>query len=194
MYISPSDIRQSRLETLDNLHLATQAWMDASCKLSELAVKAGRQALDEGRARLEELASRSSFHFEPLPLEKLNLWRDDSAALVQECMAIASDAHQALLKLVQEQVSVFDKVLLRQMDRAALSADSTGEAAIGHVKTAIRQAEKGLKELTDAAAQSADMVEAQIRQASEALISTPDEAPPAAPPAPRRRRTAAPKE
>ena len=41
------------------------------------------------------------------------------------------------------------------------------------MKQAIREAEAGFKELTDAAARGTDMVEEQIRQVSEAIAAEP---------------------
>ena len=192
MYLSPSDIQHTRIHTIDNLHAASRAWVEATERLSELALRAGRLALDEGRDHLEELAEARSFSFDTLPLERLAEWRGESAGLVSECFEIFGDAQQALLQMAKDQVAVFDTVLQRQMDRAALSADATGEAAIGHVKTAIRQAETSFNELADAAARGADMVEAQVRQVSDAFVggSEPTEKVEVPPPA-RSRRTRA---
>ena len=192
MYLSPSDIQHTRIHTIDNLHTASRAWVEATERLSELALRAGRLALDEGRDHLEELAETRGFRFEPLPLERLAEWRGESAGLVSECFEIVGDAQQALLQMARDQVAALDTLLLRQMDRAALSADATGEAAIGHVKTAIRQAETSFNELADAAARGADMVEAQVRQVSDAFVggSEPAEKVEVPPPA-RSRRTRA---
>lgn len=74
-------------------------------------------------------------------------------------------------------MAALDTLLMRQMDRAALSADATGEAAIDHVRHAIREAEAGFNELTDAASRSAEMVEEQLRQVSEAIATETDAAP-----------------
>ena len=192
MYLSPSDIQHTRTHTIDNLHAASRAWVEATERLSELALRAGRLALDEGREHLEELAETRSFRFEPLPLERLAEWRSESAELVSECFEIIGDAHQAMLQMAKDQVAVLDTVLQRQMDRAALSADATGEALIDHAREALRQAESGFNGLADAAAQGTDMVEEQVRHVSEALASDvePAEKTEVAPPA-RSRRTRA---
>ena len=189
MYLSPSDIQHTRIHTIDNLHAASRAWVEATERLSELALRAGRLALDEGRDHLEELAEARSFRFDTLPLERLAEWRGESAGLVSECFEIFGDAQQALLQMAKDQVAVFDTVLQRQMDRAALSADATGEALIDHAREALRQAESGL---ADAAVQGADLVEEQVRHVSEALAgdAEPAEKTEVAPPA-RSRRTRA---
>ena len=46
MYLSSTDIQQTRLHTIDNLHLASRAWVDATEKLAELTMRAGRQAFE----------------------------------------------------------------------------------------------------------------------------------------------------
>ena len=176
MYLSPSDIQHTRIHTIDNLHAASRAWVEATERLSELALRAGRLALDEGRDHLEELAETRSFRFEPLPLERLAEWRGESAGLVSECFEIFGDAQQALLQMAKDQVAVFDTVLQRQMDRAALSADATGEALIDHAREALRQAETGFNDLADAAVQGADLVEEQVRQVSEAFAGDTESA------------------
>ena len=192
MYLSPTDIQHTRIHTIDNLHAASRAWVEATERLSELALRAGRLALDEGRDHLEELAEARSFRFDTLPLERLAEWRGESAGLVSECFEIFGDAQQALLQMAKDQVAVFDTVLQRQMDRAALSADATGEALIDHAREALRQAESGFNGLADAAVQGTDLVEEQVRQVSEALAgdAEPAEKTEVAPPA-RSRRTRA---
>ncbi|WP_088179367.1 hypothetical protein [Zoogloea sp. LCSB751] len=171
MYLSPSDIQQTRLATLDNLHAASRAWVEATEKLAELTLRNGRQLFEEGRSHLEELASRSEIKLDTLPVERLSDWRADSASLVREYFAIIGDAHQSILQLARDQVAVLDQAVNRQLEHAARSADANGEAAIGHVKKALRQAEAGFNELADAAARGADLVEEQVRQVSEALSS-----------------------
>lgn len=169
MYLSPSDIQQTRLATLDNLHAASRAWVEATEKLADLALQSGRQLFEEGRSHLEELASRSEIKLDALPVERLSDWRADSASLVREYFEIIGDAHQSILQLARDQVAVFDQAVNRQLEHAARSADANGEAAIGHVKKVLRQAEAGFNELADAAARGADLVEEQVRQVSEAL-------------------------
>ena len=151
MYLSPSDIQQTRLHTIDNLHLASRAWVDATEKLAELTMRAGRQAFERGHSRMAALAETREFSFDSLTRWHDNDWHADSASLVSEYFGIIGDAHQAVLHLAKKQVAVLDTVLLRQMDRAALSADANGEVAIDNMKTAIRQAENGFNELADAA-------------------------------------------
>lgn len=171
MYLSPSDIQQTRLATLDNLHAASRAWVEATEKLADLALRNGRQLFEEGRGHLEELASRSEIKLDALPVERLADWRADSASLVREYFEIIGDAHQSILQLARDQVAVLDQAFNRQLEHAARSADANGEAAIGHVKKAMRQAEASFNELADAAARGADLVEEQVRQVSEALNS-----------------------
>ena len=190
MYLSSTDIQQTRLHTIDNLHLASRAWVDATEKLAELAMRAGRQALERGVSRMEALADTREFSFDSIALRHDNDWHAESASLVSEYFGIIGDAHQAVLHLAKQQVAVLDTVLLRQMDRAALSADANGEVAIDHLKTAIRQAESGFNELADAAARGTGMLEEQVRQASEALVAEPvdSDAASASTPAPRSRK------
>ena len=190
MYLSSTDIQQTRLHTIDNLHLASRAWVDATEKLAELAMRAGRQALERGVSRMEALADTREFSFDSIALRHDNDWHAESASLVSEYFGIIGDAHQAVLHLAKKQVAVLDTVLLRQMDRAALSADANGEVAIDHMKTAIRQAESGFNELADAAARGAGMLEEQVRQASGALVAEPvdSDAAGAEAPAPRSRK------
>lgn len=173
MYLSPDDIRQTRLATLDNLLAASQIWVDASGRFADLGLRAGRHTLEEGRGQLEDLIAQEPLRFELPPLQQLSAWRGDSAEWMREAFEIIGDAQQGLLATARDQVATLDTILLRQMDRAALSADATGEAAIDHVKQAIREAEAGFKELTDAAARGSDMVEEQIRQVSEAIAAEP---------------------
>lgn len=171
MYLSPTDIRQTRLATLDNLLAASQVLMDASGKLARLSLEASRQAVEDGR---EQLAQPQGFE---LPsVERLTAWRGGSAEWIREAFEIVGDAQQGLLAAARDQVAAFDSVLLRQMDRAALSADATGEAAIDHFRHAIREAETGFKELTDAATLGTELVEKQIRQVSEAIAGEPEDA------------------
>jgi len=177
MYLSPSDIHATRLRALDNLHLASRAWVDTTEKLAALALRSGRQALDESQSQFAELAEGAHFQFKPLPLERLNAWRSNSAMLFSDYFEIVGDAQQAILHMAKDQMATFDKVLLRQMDHAALSADAAGESAIDHIKTAIRQAEDGFNEVADAAARNADLVEEQLRHVSDALVIDADSDP-----------------
>lgn len=189
MYLSPTDIQHTRSATIDNLHIASRAWVEATEKLAELTLRAGRQALDNGSEHLQALAeSRSLQTTAPLPLERITEWRSDSAVLVREYFEIIGEAHQAILQMARDQVAVLDKAFMKQMDRASRSADVNGEAAIDHMKSAVRQAEAGFNELTDAAARGADLVEDQVRQVSDALTIEADEATEASP-ATRSRRT-----
>ncbi len=177
MYLSPADIRQTRLNALDQLLAASQIWVDASGRFTELGLRAGRQALDEGRDQLDALITQAPLQFELPPLERLTAWRGDSAEWVREAFEIIGDAQQGILATARDQVAALDTLLMRQMDRAALSADANGEAAIDHVRHAIREAEAGFNELTDAASRGADLVEEQIRQMSDAIATEADAAP-----------------
>lgn len=189
MYLSPTDIQQSRLHTLDSLHSVSQAWVDAAERLSELALRAGRQALEEGRLHLEELAESRPLGVDGLSLERLNDWRSESADLVSKCFEIVGDTQQAVLQMARDQVAVFDQLLMRQMEHAEKSVDASGEAAINHMKTALRQAETAFNELADAAAHGTESVEAQVRQFSDALAAAPTESVEVPPPATRARRS-----
>lgn len=189
MYLSPTDIQRTRAATIDNLHVASRAWVEATEKLADLTLRAGRQALDEGSKHLQALAESKGLQAaSPLPLERITEWRSDSAVLVREYFEIIGEAHQAVLQMAREQVVVLDQAFMKQMDRASRSADANGEVAIDHMKSAVRQAEAGFNELTDAAARSADLVEDQVRQVSDALSIDTDEATEASP-ATRSRRT-----
>lgn len=190
MYLSPSDIQQTRLHTIDNLHVASRAWVEATEKLAELAMRAGRQALERGVSRMAALADTREFSFDSLTHRHDTDWHTESASLVSEYFGIIGNAHQAVLHMAKQQVAVLDTVLLRQMDRAALSADANGEVAIDQLKTAIRQAESGFNELADAAGRGTGMLEEQVRQVSEALVAEPvdGEAAGAEAPAPRSRK------
>ncbi len=181
MYLSRADIQQTRLHTIDHLHAASRVWVEATERLSELSLRAGRQALEEGRLHLAELADSHPLGFAPLPIERLADWRGESASLVSECFDIIGDAQQAILQMARDQVAALDKVLLRQLDRAALHADATGEAAIGHIKTAIGQAEAHFNDLADAAVRGGELVEEQVRQVAGALADNCEEAPEADP-------------
>lgn len=188
MYLSPTDIQHTRAATIDNLHIASRAWVEATEKLAELTLRAGRQALDEGSKHLQSLAESKSLPAAgALPLERITEWRSDSAILVREYFEIIGEAHQAILQMAREQVSVLDQAFMKQMDRASRSADANGEAAIDHMKSAVRQAEAGFNELTDAASRGADLVEDQVRQVSDALAIETDEATETAPAARSRR-------
>lgn len=194
MYLSPTDIQQSRLHTVDNLHKVSQAWVDAAERLSELTLRAGRQVLEEGRLRLEELAESRPLGVDDLSLERVIEWRGESAELVSECFEIIGDAQLAILQMAREQVAVFDHLLLRQMEHAEKSVDASGEAAINHMKAALRQAETSFNELADVAVHGAENIEAQVRQLSEALAAdaaapAPTERVEVPPPATRGRRT-----
>ena len=175
MYLSPSDIKQTRAATIDNLHNASRAWVEATEKLAELALRAGRQALDEGRNHLEELAENKNLKPGTPSLERIAEWRSESAVRVREYFEIIGEAHQAVLQMARDQMAVLDQAFMKQMDRAARSADANVEAAIDHMKSAVRHAEAGFNELTDAAARGADLVEDQVRQVSEALAIESDE-------------------
>jgi hypothetical protein len=189
MYLSPTDIQHTRAATIDNLHVASRAWVEATEKLADLTLRAGRQALDEGSKHLQALAdSKGLYTAGPVPLERIAEWRSDSAVLVREYFEIIGEAHQAVLQMAREQVVVLDQAFMKQMDRASRSADANGEAAIDHMKSAVRQAEAGFNELTDAAAHGADLVEDQVRQISDALGAEPEDATEVAP-ASRSRRT-----
>lgn len=177
MYLSPAEIRQTRLNALDQFLVASQIWVDASSRFTELGLRAGRQALDEGRDQLDALITQAPLNFELPPLERLTAWRGESAEWVREAFEIIGDAQQGILATTRHQVAALDTLLMRQMDRAALSADATGEAAIDHVRHAIREAEAGFNELTDAAVRGTDLVEEQIRQMSDAIATEADTAP-----------------
>ena len=185
MYLSPDEIHQNRLDTLHAIEAASQAWIDATGKLSELILRAGRQMLDESERHLSQLAQPGASL--PLSIGSLDVWRSDSAELVRDSFAILAQAHQTTLQIARKQVGIFDLALKRGMAHAIQHADAETGSAISHVRTALEQAETCLNELTDSATRGVGAMEEQVRQIAEALASTADEAPPAAP-APRRTR------
>ncbi len=186
MYLSPDEIHQNRLDTLHAIEAASRAWIDATGKLSDLILRAGRQMLDDGERHLRQLAQPGT-GAPTLPLDRLDAWRSDSADLVRDSFAIIAQAHQTTLQIAREQVGIFDLALKRGMAHAIQHADAETGSAIGHVRNALEQAETCLNELTDSASRSVGAMEAQVRQIAQALANTADEAPPAVP-APRRTR------
>ncbi|KAB2967647.1 hypothetical protein [Zoogloea sp.] len=171
MYLSPTDLQNARHAALDHLQAASLVMIETAGRLAGLSLEASRRVLDEGHQQLDGLIAGSPSGLEPPPLSRLVAWRSESAEQLREAIGIIGDAHQRMLEATREQVASFDQLLMRQMDRAALSADPAGEVAIDHVRNTIRQAEAGFNELTDAAARSADLLEEQVRQVSEALSS-----------------------
>jgi hypothetical protein len=175
MYLSPNEIRQTRLDSLDHLHVASRAWIEATEKLSSLALRAGRQFLAEGSSHIATLNHSGAIKLDALPLERFGAWRDQSAKLVREYFTIIGDAQQAMLQVARAQMAVLDKSMLERMDHAAHNSDASGAAAIEHVKNVIKRAEAGFDEMTQAALHGTQRLEAQVRQVSDAL-STPVEA------------------
>ncbi len=171
MYLSPTDLQNARHAALDHLQAASLVLIETAGKLAGLSLEASRRVLDEGQQQLDGLIAGGASGLEAPPLSRLVAWRSESAEHLREAIGIIGDAHQRILEATREQVASFDQILMRQMDRAALSADPAGEVAIDHVRNTIRQAEAGFNELTDAAARSADLLEEQVRQVSEALSS-----------------------
>ncbi len=135
MYPSRADIQQTRLHTIDHLHAASRVWVEATERLSELSLRAGRQALEEGRLHLAELADSHPLGFAPLPIERLADWRGESASLVSECFDIIGDAQQAILQMARDQIAALDKVL-RQMDRADDGTEADGGDPAEHIAAA----------------------------------------------------------
>lgn len=171
MYLSPTEVAQSRDHTLHNLLAVSTACIDAGGRLSQLLAEAGRQALAHGGQQVHRLLGGSSSS-----LFSADFWLDGLQAaptkLVEGTFDILGSTHTAMLQAAEAQVRVFDQIVFTTIDRARKSSPWEGEIALGVLKTTLKSAENTLHGITDTAIQTVELAESQVRQVADSLAET----------------------
>lgn len=167
MYLATHEINATHENTLDNLHLATNACLEAGERLTGLFFSSGRSALAR---HFDHLASRSQSPAAPLQ-DSLHQWHStvhsQSALLLRESWSIFGQTNHALLQAAKAQIQNVDRVLAATLDRAAKDSPVEGAIALTAFRSAIQNMEATLTTLAEAAIQSADSLEEQVEEVVE---------------------------
>lgn len=162
MYISPREVADTRDHTLHNLLAASTAWLDAGERLTDLFARTGRDLIAHGGRQMEKLANGH-----PLGLPS-GLWLNSlpykPAQLFEEALDIIGATHSAVVQATQAQIRACDQLLDAAIDRAAQRSPWEGELALTLVKSTLKSAGNTLQNLTEAAIQTVEKAEAQVKQ------------------------------
>lgn len=187
MYFSPREVAETRHHTLHNFLAASTAWIAAGERLASLFLRAGREAFVHGSRHIDGLAGLPSPPHLPVWSWSAGL-QHTPARLMEEAFDILGDAHTALIQATEAQIRLMDHLLFAVIDRTRKSSPWEGEIALAVMRNTLQGAENTLHDMADAAIQTVEQTEIQLKQVAETLGETG--APVAAPPAARRTKSA----
>ncbi len=176
MYLAASEINATHEHTLRNIQAATNAYLDASERLTNLFLGSSRSALERGLEHLTNPAAAKAALTAPWG-ETL---KSRSSEAIRESWNIFGQTNHALLQAAMAQLQNLDRVLAATLDRAAKDSPVEGAIALTTFRSAIQNVEATLATLAEVAIQSVDVLEEEIAEVAttletqaEALTETP---------------------
>lgn len=180
MYLAASEINATHEHTLRNIQAATNAYLDASERLTNLFLGSSRSALERGLEHLTNPAAAKAALTAPWG-ETL---KSRSSEAIRESWNIFGQTNHALLQAAMAQLQNLDRVLAATLDRAAKDSPVEGAIALTTFRSAIQNVEATLATLAEVAIQSVDVLEEEIAEVAttletqaEALTEAPVEQP-----------------
>lgn len=168
MYQTPEQLIAANKSSVDAAMRLAGVALQSVEKLVELQIEAAKSALAEGAANAKALVSAK----EP---QDLNTLRDrvvqpsleKAQAYVRSVYDVAATAQGELSKLIETQVTEFNKTIVSALDKAAQTSPAGTEFAISALRAAVASANVGFDNVSKVAKQVADITAANVAVATQ---------------------------
>ncbi len=172
MFLSATEIAQSREHALRNFLGLSSASIEASQRLATLFSATGRQALEYNSQLLPNLDSSQIGSASALHAFAWVEILDRMRRMTEEALEIVGEAHKAMIRSAEAQVCVFDEIAFASIRRASKTSPWEAEQVLIAMKATLQSAEVALHEISTAAVESVEVLEQESARSIENLPST----------------------
>lgn len=167
MFLSAHEIAQSRERTLNNLLELSNAYIQASQRLSAAFSLASRESIRFSSRHWSLLGDDQP----ALPAQSpAALWLDHTARasrLVDNALAIIGEAQKAIIRSAEMQVRILDAMAFATISRANKSSPWETQLALTAMKTGLESAEETLRDISEVAIETVKLAENEIHQVTQ---------------------------
>jgi phasin family protein len=161
-------VNKANVETL--LNLANSAFAKAE-RLAALNLNTARSALEDGAANVQALlAVKDVQALVSLQASLAQPMIEKTVAYARSVYEIVSEGQAEVAKLFEAQIAEFNKAFTSALDQAAKSAPAGSEPVFAAVKSALASANGAYENVSKAAKQAAETVEANVSAATTATV------------------------
>lgn len=163
-FLTTSSAQAARSTQLDNLQRFSQIVIDAAEKFIQLGNSLSEAILDDG-------SQSSAMGFNPLSSfeNSSHLWLELSKhhlpSFITNYIHIASQAHEEMVKLAEEQIRLSQQLVVISLDKAKASAPWEAESLLKAIKSSVNFSSDALAQVSEASIKAAELVEEQVEKA-----------------------------
>lgn len=167
MILSPVQIAATRDLALHNFLGFSTACLDAGQRISELMVNTTRETFQPG-----DEGAQSAYSLACAP--GAAQWIDGArtSRFLEQIYEIAGDAHKAAITATQAQMRAFDEAILAGIAQTRRFSPWEAELALNAMRVTVESAEHSMEDVSDAAIDTVNLLEKEVRQLSESLTDS----------------------
>lgn len=166
MLLSAQEIALARERALNNMLALSFACIESAHQLSSALAAAGRASVEHGGQHWSQFSLPRPETAVRLPA---TFWLDNLARagqLFEEAALIFGETQKAVIRSAEMQVRIFDAMAVAAIERVRKSTPWEGEPALDAMRQSLRSAEQTVHELSEAAVETVERLENDMRDAS----------------------------
>lgn len=163
-FLSSSSAQAARSTQLDNLQRFSQILIDAAEKFVQLGNSLGEAILDDG-SQSSAMSSNPLSSFENSTHLWLELSKHHLPSFITNYIHIASQAHEEMVKLAEEQIRLSQQLVVVSLDKAKASVPWEAESLLKAMKSTVVLSSDALTQVSEASIKAAELVEEQVEKA-----------------------------
>lgn len=170
-FLSSSSAQAARSTQLDNLQRFSQIVIDAAEKFIQLGNSLSEAILDDG-------SQSSAMSFNPLSSfeSSSHLWLELSKhhlpSFITNYIHIASQAHEEMVKLAEDQIRLSQQLVVVSLDKAKASAPWEAESLLKAIKSSVNFSSDALTQVSEASIKATELIEQQVEKAIQPSLGT----------------------
>lgn len=169
MFATPEHVSALNVSTLDTALQFAKISVDATERLFNLGIDAGREAANEAAKSSKAYGDVKSFQDLLASQSKVaEISVEKAVALSKTFYEVTQKAQKEVASIFESKLSEFSKALTSNLEIALQSAPVGADAAVSALKSSVAAGTAAFDSMTKAAKQAASMAEANVQAAVEA--------------------------
>lgn len=165
-FLTTNSAQSARTAQLDNLHRFSQIIIDTAEKFLALGTSLGEAILDDGsHTACMGLTHNPLAGFEGSSHLWLELSKHHLPSFFTNYIHIASQAHEEMVRLAEEQLRVSQHLLSLSLEKAQATAPWEAEGLLQAMKSSVELSSDTLAQVGEASRKAGELVEEQITSA-----------------------------
>lgn len=162
-FLSSSSAQSVRAAQLDNLHRFSQIFIDAAEKFFALSTSLGEVILNDGsQSSYIGLSQNPLTGFESSQQLWLELSKHHLPSFFTSYIHIASQAHEEMLKVAEEQIRASQQLLTNSLDKARSAAPWEAELLLQAMHSSVDLSSNALAQASEAGIKTTELVDQQV--------------------------------